>query len=159
MSGVQGTHIANVRSLLSVCDSWQVACGIDPEAVDAATQALAYIHQVDTEGDPDAPYAVVMPGDTQYTRISTGGGSVATGTVDVLIALSPAGDSLAAKWLAFDWTISDILAEMDSQCDNGYALITSMAVSKDTYGRTTDPERRGRSDKYAAIVTLSFGVR
>lgn len=154
MSGVQGTNIESIRTLLSTCSSWQTVCGVATAAL-----ALDYIYEVETDTEPDAPYAVVMPGDTQYARVQTGGGSVATGTVDLLLVLSPAGATRAAKFLAFDDTVAAILAEMDAKCDNGYALITGMSVSGDNYGMLTDPERRGRGDKYAAIVTIAFGVR
>lgn len=154
MSGVQGTNLESIRTLLSTCSSWQTECGVATAAL-----ALNYIHLVDTDTEPDAPYAVVMPGDTQYSRVQTGGGSVATGTVDLLLVLSPDGDTPSEKFLDFDDTITDVLVEMEGKCDNGYALITGMDINKDTYGRFTDPERRGRGDKYAALVTLSFGVR
>lgn len=153
MSGVQGTNLESIRTLLSTCSSWQTVCGVATSAL-----ALDYIYEVETDTEPNAPYAVVMPGDTQYARVQTGGGSVATGTVDLLLVLSPDGDTPAEKFLDFDDTVTDVLVEMENKCDNGYALITSMTIDKDTYGRFTDPERRGRGDNYAALVTLAFGV-
>ena len=55
--GFQGTHITNVAAVLAQCPSWQTVCGVATEA-----EASGYIHLVDVQPEPDAPYAVVYPG-------------------------------------------------------------------------------------------------
>jgi len=152
--GFQGTHITNIAALLAKCSSWQTVCDVATEA-----EASGYIHLVYIQPEPDAPYAVVYPGDTSVTAIDTGGALVFSGTVEVLLVLSPTGAGQAAKFFSFDAAVSNIALEMQERARDGYAIIRNLEMSKDTYGRFTDPEKRGRGDMYAAQITVAVGVQ
>jgi hypothetical protein len=152
--GFQGTHITNIAALLAQCPSWQTVCGVATDA-----EASGYIHLVDVQPEPDAPYAVVYPGDTSVAAVDTGGALVFSGTVDILLVLSPSGAGQAAKYFAFDAAVSNIVLEMQERARDGYAIIRNLEISKDAYGRFTDPEKRGRGDMYAAQITVAIGVQ